>query len=34
MIKGFKWKLIIILLVLGVSIWYAHPLEKKINLGL
>ncbi|MEK6657087.1 MAG: protein translocase subunit SecD [Nitrospirota bacterium] len=34
MIKGFKWKLIIILLVLGVSIWYAHPLEKTINLGL
>lgn len=32
--KGFRWKLITILVVLGVSIWYAHPLEKKINLGL
>ncbi|MEK6682693.1 MAG: protein translocase subunit SecD [Nitrospirota bacterium] len=32
--KGFRWKLIFILIVLGVSIWYAHPLEKTINLGL
>ena len=32
--KGFRWKLILILVVLGVSIWYAHQLKKKINLGL
>ncbi len=32
--KDFRWKLILILIVLGISIWYAHPLDKKINLGL
>ncbi len=32
--KEFYWKIILILVVVVVSVWFAHPIKEKINLGL
>lgn len=32
--KYFKWKVLLIILVVAACIWKAYPLDKKINLGL
>ena len=32
--KDFYWKIILILLLCGLSIWLAHPIKEKIHLGL
>jgi preprotein translocase subunit SecD len=32
--KDFYWKIALITIVAGVSIWFAHPLKEKIHLGL
>jgi SecD/SecF fusion protein len=34
MSKNLKWKVILILGVIGLAVWNAFPLQKKINLGL
>ena len=32
--KEFYWKIVLILVVVVVSVWFAHPIKDKINLGL
>ena len=32
--KEFYWKIVLILVVVVVSVWFAHPIKEKINLGL
>src|SRR5262245_58286041 len=32
--RDLRWKLAIIVLIIGVSVWFAFPLGKRINLGL
>lgn len=32
--KDLRWKLGLIVIVIGVSVWFAFPLEQRINLGL
>ena len=32
--KEFYWKIVLILAVVVVSVWFAHPIKEKINLGL
>lgn len=32
--KDLRWKLAVIFVVLGVSVWFAFPLDQRINLGL
>lgn len=32
--RDLRWKLAVIAIVIGVSVWFAFPLEKRINLGL
>jgi preprotein translocase subunit SecD len=32
--KEFYWKVALILIVVAVSVWFAHPIKEKINLGL
>jgi preprotein translocase subunit SecD len=32
--RDLRWKLALIVIVIGVSVWFAFPLEQRINLGL
>ncbi len=32
--KEFYWKIVLILVVVVLSVWFAHPIKEKINLGL
>ncbi|MBI3583612.1 MAG: protein translocase subunit SecD [Nitrospinae bacterium] len=32
--KEFYWKIVLILAVVVISVWFAHPIKEKINLGL
>ena len=32
--KDLRWKLALIVIIVGVSLWFAFPLEQRINLGL
>lgn len=32
--KDLRWKVAVIIIVLGVSVWFAFPLDRRINLGL
>ena len=32
--SSFRWRIPVVLLVVGVAAWYTFPLSKRINLGL
>ena len=34
MLKNTRWRLVLTLAVVGLSIWAFYPLDKKLNLGL